>query len=38
MRTRMPFGVSSAPAIWHRVIEEVVKGIPGVVVYFEDLL
>ena len=34
----MPFGVSSAPAIWQRVIEEVVKKIPGVVVYFNDLL
>ena len=32
------FGVSSAPAIWQRVIEGVFKGISGVVVYFDDVL
>ena len=35
---RMPFGVSSAPSIWQRVIEQVVDGIPGMAVYFDDLL
>lgn len=27
---RMPFGITSAPAIWQRTIEEVLQGIPGV--------
>ena len=36
--TRLPFGVSSAPAIWQRVIEQIVAGIPGVICYFDDLL
>eukprot|EP00117_Sycon_ciliatum_P022254 scpid40727/ scgid6197/ Uncharacterized protein K02A2.6 len=36
--TRLPFGVSSAPAIWQRTIEQVLQGIPGVVVYFDDIL
>ena len=36
--TRLPFGVSSAPAIWQRVVEQIVAGIPGVFCYFDDLL
>ena len=36
--TRLPFGVASAPSIWQRVIEQIVQGIPGVCVYFDDLL
>ena len=36
--TRLPYGVSSAPSIWQRVIEQIVQGIKGVVVYFDDLL
>ena len=36
--TRLPFGVSSAPAVWQRVIEQIVAGIPGVICYFDDLL
>ena len=36
--TRLPFGVSSAPAIWQREIEQIVAGIPGVISYFDDLL
>ena len=36
--TRLPYGVSSAPSIWQRVIELIVQGIEGVVVYFDDLL
>jgi len=36
--TRLPFGVSSAPAIWQRTIEQILQGIPGVVVYFDDIL
>ena len=36
--TRLPFGVSSAPAIWQRTIEQVLQGIIGVVIYFDDIL
>ena len=30
--TRLPYGVSSAPSIWQRVIEQIVHGIEGVMV------
>ena len=33
--TRLPFGVSSAPGIFQRVI---IQGIPGVVAYLDDIL
>ena len=36
--TRLPFGVSSAPGIFQRVMEEVLQGIPKVVVYLDDIL
>jgi len=36
--TRLPFGVSSAPAIWQRTIEQILGGIEGVIVYFDDIL
>ena len=36
--TRLPFGISSAPAIWQKTIEQIVSGIDGVVVYFDDIL
>ena len=35
---RLPFGVSSAPGIFQRVMESVFRGIPGVVVYLDDIL
>lgn len=35
---RLPFGVSSAPAIFQRTIENLVKDIPNVVVYLDDIL
>ena len=35
---RLPFGVSSAPGIFQRVMESVLKGIPRVVVYLDDIL
>ena len=36
--THLPFGVSSAPAIWQRVVEQIVAGIPDIICYFDDLL
>ena len=35
---RLPFGVSSAPAIFQRVIDNVLQGIPGVCAYLDDIL
>ena len=31
--TRLPFGISSAPGIFQRVIESILQGVNGVVVY-----
>ena len=36
--TRLPFGISSAPGIFQRVIESVLQGIERVVVYLDDIL
>ena len=36
--SRLPFGVSSAPGIFQRVMECLLKDIPGVVVYLDDIL
>ena len=35
---RLPFGVASAPGIFRRVMESLLSGIPGVVVYNGDIL
>ena len=36
--TYLPFGVSSAPGIFQRVMENVLQGIPNVIVYLDDIL
>ena len=36
--TRLPFGISSAPGIFQRVIETLLQGIEGVVVYIDGIL
>ena len=35
---RLPFGVSSSPAIFQRLMESLVAGIPNVAVYLDDIL
>lgn len=35
---RLPFGVASAPAIFQRLIEQVISGIPGCVNYLHDII
>lgn len=35
---RLPFGISSAPEIFHRKNVEVFGSIPGVAVYFDDIV
>ena len=36
--SRLPFGVASAPAIFQRIMEGILKGIPGVCIYLDDIL
>jgi hypothetical protein len=35
---RLPFGVSPAPEVFHRVIADVLEGLPGVIHYVDDVL
>lgn len=35
---RLPFGVSSAPAIFQRTMEGLLQGIPNVAIYLDDIL
>ena len=35
---RLPFGISSAPAIFQRIIEGILQGIPHVCIYLDDIL
>ena len=35
---RLPFRISCAPGIFQRVMDSLLKGVPGVVVYLDDIL
>ena len=35
---RLPFGVKSAPAIFQQTIDTMLKGLPGVSAYLEDII
>ena len=36
--TRMPFGISAAPAIFQRTIDSILQGIPMTMAYLDDIL
>ncbi|XP_033095838.1 uncharacterized protein K02A2.6-like [Anneissia japonica] len=36
--TRLPFGISSSPAIWQRFIEQVIAGLEGTCAIMDDVL
>ena len=35
--TRLPFGVASAPALFQRLMDTMLQGIPGVTCYIDDI-
>lgn len=36
--TRLMFGISSAPAIWQRLIEMILVDVPGIAIYLDDIV
>ena len=36
--TRMPFGIANAPAIFQRIIDQLIAGIPKCAAYLDDIL
>ena len=36
--SRMPFGISSAPAIFQRAMDNILQGLPNVLCYLDDIL
>ena len=36
--TRLPYGISSVPGIFQHVMENLLRAIPGVIVYLDDIL
>ena len=35
---RLPYGISSAPALFQRTMESILQGIPRVIVYIDDVM
>ncbi|XP_065195493.1 uncharacterized protein K02A2.6-like [Sycon ciliatum] len=35
---RLPFGIACAPEIFQRVVSDILEGLPGVIVYIDDIL
>ena len=35
---RLPFGISAAPSIFQRIMENVLQGIPNTCIYLDDIL
>ena len=36
--TKLPFGVSSAPAIFQHTMDSILQGLPRVICYLDDIL
>ena len=36
--TRLPFGIASAPAMFQKVMDTILQGIPNVICYIDDIL
>lgn len=35
---RLPFGMSSAPAIFQATIDQIISNLPGIVAYLDDVI